>query len=176
MSEIDAQIDGLTSSVVHRPSGRILSTRIVRVSKLTVRQKSEILSWRFDWANEVGHPTREVMALLAESSKRFQGLTTVRDDAGFVFVNLLESAPHNVGQNKIFSGVPGNLFAYACSRSFTLGFDGFVGFEAKSELIEHYRMSLGAEQVGSSSRMIIGNRSALTLVKQYFKEPDQWPL
>jgi hypothetical protein len=95
---------------------------------------------------------------------------------GFVLVHLLENAPHNVGQNKIFRGVPGNLFAFACARSFALKFDGYVAFEAKTDLIEHYRVSLRAEQIGSSSRMIIATKNALHLVEQYFKEADRWPL
>ncbi len=88
------------------------------------------------------------MALLAGSSRTVQGLTSLEPADGFVLVHLLESAPHNVGQNKLFRGVAGNLFAFACARSFAMKFDGYVAFEAKTELIEHYRISLGAEQIG----------------------------
>jgi hypothetical protein len=94
---------------------------------------------------------------------------------GFILVHLLESAPHNVGQNKLFRGVPGNLFAFACARSFAMNFDGYFALEAKSELIEHDKISLGAEQVGASNRMIIPSDGALRLVEQYHKESDRWP-
>lgn len=48
-----------------------------------------------------------------------------------VFMNLLESAPFNIGKNKIYEGVAGNLVAYACKISFQRGFDGNVAFTAK---------------------------------------------
>jgi hypothetical protein len=59
-------------------------------------------------------------------------------------IHLLESAPHNVGQNKVYRGVAANLFAFACARSFALKFEGYVAFEAKSALIEHYKASPGS--------------------------------
>lgn len=116
------------------------------------------------------------MALLAEGSSAVQGLVSLEPAEGFVLVHLLEGAPHNVGREKLLRGVAGNLFAFACARSFALKFDGYVAFEAKTDLIEHYRISLGAEQVGSSSRMIIATENALRLVEQYFEETDRWPL
>jgi hypothetical protein len=44
-----------------------------------------------------------------------------------------------------------------------------ISFVAKSKLIEHYQLTLGAKQFGSSNRMFIDTRAALALVKQYFK-------
>jgi len=54
-------------------------------------------------------------------------------------MNLLESAPFNIGENKLYEGVAGNLVAYACKVSFQHGFDGYVAFTAKTNLIEHYK-------------------------------------
>ena len=176
MSEIDEEIDVLTSSVVHRPTGQVFATTIVYFGQLNSRQRAELTHWRFDWLAETNRSRREVMALLAEHSSTVQGFMSLEPAEGFVLVHLLESAPHNVGQNKLFRGVPGNLFAFACARAFALKFDGYVAFEAKTELIEHYRISLGAEQVGSSSRMIIVTENARRLVEPYFEETDQWPL
>ena len=176
MSEIDEPIDGLTSSIVHQSSGQVFPTTIAAYGDLAPNQRAALVRWRFDWSVEVARTGRDVVALLAGASDIVQGLMSMETAKGFILVHLLESAPHNVGQNKLYRGIPGNLFAYASSRSFALGFDGFVAFEAKTELIEHYKLSLGAEQVGSSSRMIIAMPSALELVKQYFQEADRWPL
>ena len=176
MPEIDEEIDGLASSVVRQSTGQVFSTRIIAFDELSQQQRAELAEWRFDWRLEINRGERDVIALLVEGSDTIQGLMSVEPAEGFVFVHLLESAPHNVGQNKLYRGVPGNLFAYACARSFALLFDGFVGFEAKTELIEHYKVSLEAEQIGSSSRMIIATGAALRLVKQYFQETDRWPL
>ena len=83
-------------------------------------------------------------------------------------MHLLESAPFNMGKKKMYAGVAGNLVAYACKRSFQLGFDGFVSFVAKSALIEHYKESLGAILLGNRT-MVIPSDSALSLIKAYFK-------
>jgi len=59
-------------------------------------------------------------------------------------MNLLESSPFNIGKDKLYEGVAGNLVAYACKVSFQKGFDGFVAFTAKTNLIKHYEENLGA--------------------------------
>jgi hypothetical protein len=90
-------------------------------------------------------------------------------------LRLLENAPHNFGRNKLFRGVAPNLVAYACTQSAELGFDGFVCFDAKTELIEHFKVTLGARQAGSSHRMILEAVAARDLVNRYYsKESDQW--
>lgn len=61
---------------------------------------------------------------------------------------LLESAPFNMGKNKLYEGVAGNLVAFACKLSFQRGAEGFVSFEAKTKLIDHYTNTLGAQQYG----------------------------
>lgn len=176
MAEIDAEVDEFAQSVVHQPSGQVFHTTIVPFGTLNEEQRRDLARWRFDWFSEAGRQNRDVFALWVQGSIAIQGLISLEADEGFVFVHLLESAPHNVGENKLYRGVPGNLFAFVCARSFEVGFDGFVGFEAKTELIEHYKLSLGAERIGSSNRMIITVAAALKLVETYFKEIDQWPL
>lgn len=83
-------------------------------------------------------------------------------------MNLLENAPFNIGQNKLYEGVAGNLVAYACKLSFQYGFEGFVAFTAKTKLVKHYEESLGAYHFGGR-RMIIPTESAKLLVEKYFK-------
>jgi hypothetical protein len=83
-------------------------------------------------------------------------------------MNLLESAPFNVGKAKIYEGVAGNLVAYACKISFQKGFDGYVAFTAKSKLIEHYEKALGVYHF-KNQRMIIETNAARILVEKYFK-------
>lgn len=85
-----------------------------------------------------------------------------------IFMNLLESAPFNIGKEKLYEGVAGNLVAYACKVSFQKGYDGFVAFTAKSNLIKHYEESLGAYHF-RNQRMIIDTNSAKFLVTKYFK-------
>lgn len=83
-------------------------------------------------------------------------------------MNLLENAPFNVGRNKVYEGVAGNLVAFACKLSFQYGFEGFVTFTAKTKLIDHYKSALGANHIGGH-RMIIETHIAKFLVQKYFK-------
>jgi len=173
VTEIDVEIDALTESVVDQRSARVLSTRIFAFHEL--KQHSPTAHWRFDWGNEASATGRDVFGLVVDDGDVIEGLISFERAEDHVFVHLVEIAPHNVGENTVFRGVPGNLFAYVCLRSFEYGFSGFVAFDAKTELILHYQHSLGARQIGSSSRMIIDAERARQLITQYFKEFDEWP-
>lgn len=82
-------------------------------------------------------------------------------------MHLIESAPFNIGTNKVYLGVPANLLAFACKLSFQRGHDGYVSFIAKTKLISHYQESLGAIHIGNQV-MIINTESALKLMNKYF--------
>jgi hypothetical protein len=90
-------------------------------------------------------------------------------DQKYIEMHLIETAPHNYGKNKKYLGVAGNLVAFACKTSFEMGFDGFVAFTAKTDLIEHYKNSLGAESIYTPERMAIFTNSARNLVNSYYK-------
>ena len=70
------------------------------------------------------------------------GLISLNDKKDHVHVELIESSPFNIGENKIYRGVPGNLFAYACMKSFEKGYKGVIAFYAKNNLINHYKKTL----------------------------------
>jgi hypothetical protein len=82
-------------------------------------------------------------------------------------MHLVESAPFNKGKAKVYSGVPGNLIAFACKLSFQRGHEGNIAFLAKTQLIDHYIISLNAIHIGKQ-RMIIETQSALKLINKYF--------
>ena len=73
-----------------------------------------------------------------------------------------------MGKKKLYEGVPGNLFAFACKESWDKGYQGIVAFQSKTKLIEHYENTLGAIHVGGH-KMIIFPEAALKLIKKYFK-------
>jgi len=66
---------------------------------------------------------------------------------------LIESAPFNLGRDKLYLGVPGNLVAFACKLSFQRGGEGYVSFLAKSGLIAHYEKTLGAMRTAGQLRV-----------------------
>lgn len=60
----------------------------------------------------------------------------------------------------------GHLFAIACLQSKKEGYGGFVVFDAKTKLIEHYQKVLNAKLI-NAQRMYIDERAAEQLLTQY---------
>jgi hypothetical protein len=83
-------------------------------------------------------------------------------------VDLIENADFNIGRNKVYNGVAGNLFAFACKESWDKGDFGYVSFNSKTNLVSHYEKLLGAKRVGKSNQMIIEKQEALVLIKHYY--------
>ena len=75
--------------------------------------------------------------------------------------------PKNILKSKEYLGVGGHLFAEIARISFEKGYDGYVSFLAKTNLIEHYKKTLGAKQL-SYIEMYIDDEAAMKLVKKYY--------
>ncbi len=162
-------IDRLTNSILNTVSGDSFQTEVIRLNKSDLKYIAKNKGWNFNWRFEFDDIKREVYKLtIVNNSNIIQGLLSVTIEQDHVFINLLESAPFNIGKNKIYEGVAGNLVAYACKISFQKGFEGYVAFTAKSKLIEHYEKTLGAYHF-KNQRMIIESQSARILVEKYFK-------
>lgn len=168
--EQDFLIDRLTNSILNVVSGDSFQTEVSRLTKANLKYINKDNGWNFDWGVEFNDIKKEVYKLtIVNNPNIIQGLLSLTIEEDHIFVNLLESSPFNIGNNKIYEGVPGNLVAYACKISFQKGFEGYVAFTAKSKLIEHYEKTLGAFHL-KNRRMIIETFAAKNLVKKYFKE------
>jgi hypothetical protein len=167
--KLDFQIDKLTDSILNTISGDSFQTQISLLTKSNLKIITKSRGWLFNWRHEFNQPDREVYKLtIIDNTDIVQGLIsfTVRTDHVYMF--LLESAPFNLGKNKLYEGVPGNLVAYACKVSFQRGGDGFVSFESKTKLIDHYIKTLGATHFGGHL-MVLDTIASKKLVDKYFK-------
>lgn len=162
---IDIEVDRLTNSIEEVSKRRCFDTLVARANLEDLKALRD--KWLFDWVLE--QRDWEIYKLIAVGvGGEIQGLISLRNHEDHVFVKLVESHPQNVGRNKRYEGVPGNLFAFAAMMSLDLGYDGYVAFVAKSELIGHYAETLGAKQLGRSPRMCIDRDAAARLINQYF--------
>ncbi len=161
---INILIDELTNSIRHRETSTIFETQVVNT---TLQELQFLKNWQFDWVTERQKKNVYKLTTLSEP-ELIQGLVSLDQLKGFVFINIIENAPFNIGKNGVYEGVGGNLFAYACKISFELGFEGFVAFDSKTELVKHYEKMLSAKRI-SQKRMIIDTQAAIQLVSQYFK-------
>ena len=69
----------------------------------------------------------------------------------YKLTNSVENAPFDKGKAKMYAGIAGNL-----------------SFLSKSQLIDHYRKTLGAIHFGGRV-MIIETKAAINLIDRYFK-------
>ena len=169
-NELDFVIDGLTNSILNVFTGDSFETEIVKMSSSDLQNIKFSKKWNFDWENEFIDNSKQVYKLtIVNNPNIIQGLISLSIESDHVFINLLENADFNIGKRKIYSGVAGNLVAFACKTAFNCGFDGHVVFTAKSKLIKHYELSLGAFHI-FNQRMIIDTKAAYILVKKYFKD------
>ncbi len=167
--EQDFIIDRLTNSILNTISGDSFPTEISILTTNDLKNTTKKKGWNFNWRSEFKNESTEQYKLtIVNNPSIIQGLLSITIENDHVFMNLLESAPFNIGQNKLYEGVAGNLVAYACKISFQKGFDGFVAFTAKTQLIEHYEKTLGAFHF-KNQRMIIDSIAAKRLVEKYFK-------
>ena len=167
--EQDFIIDRLTDSILNTISGDSFSTEVSILTKSDLKNITKKNGWNFNWRTEFKNERSEQYKLtIVNNPNVIQGLLSITIENDHIFMDLLESAPFNIGQNKLYEGVAGNLVAYACKVSFQKGFDGFVAFTAKTQLIKHYEKTLGAFLL-KNQRMIIDTRASKRLVEKYFK-------
>ncbi len=167
-SGLDVKIDKFTPCLENAETGEIVETTYALANESELRK---LKGWNFDWlANDLKNT--EIYKLQIKGDSEIQGLVSLtrfdRDNA--IYVNIAESAPHNLGHNKKYNGVGGHLFAIAAQTSKDLGYGGFVFMDAKNvELVNHYRDTLGAQFLGIPHpyRMFIDEDAAERLLKIY---------
>ncbi len=166
---LDFELDKLTNSIQNAISGDSFPTDLSRLTKADLKQVTKKNGWAFNWKTELNDNTREVYKLtISNNPNIIQGILSLTIEPDHVYMDLLESAPFNRGNNKLYEGVAGNLVAYACKVSFQNGFDGYLSFTAKTKLIDHYAKTLGAYHFGGHL-MIINTIAANKLIDRYFK-------
>ena len=165
---LDFIIDKLTNSIENVQSGDGFPTDISLLTMEELKNITKKNGWRFNWASEIKVPERDIYKLtITNNPNIIQGIISIEVKADHVYMHLIESAPFNIGRQKTYFGVPGNLVAFACKLSFQRGGEGYVSFTAKTKLIDHYIESLGAVHFGGHL-MVITTPSALKLVNKHF--------
>ena len=165
--QLDFEIDKLTHSIENAISGQAFDTSALKISDLKLIKKTE---WVFNWHVEIKDKSKAVYGLTTISNPDIiQGIISMTDKSDHIFMDLIESAKFNKGKKKLYKGVAGNLVAFICKTSFEKGYDGVVSFIAKTQLIDHYALTLGAK-IFSGNRMFIDTREAYVLTTKYFKD------
>jgi len=163
----DIEIDKLTRSIENAISGDSFKTEVHPLNALDIRNLRQT-DWLFDWKAEAKQKGKQVFKLsIVDNTDIIQGLISLQDRGDHIFMPLIESNKFNRGAKKLYLGVPGNLIAFSCKLSFEKGYGGYVSFESKTQLIEHYQKTLGAH-ILFNNIMAIDTTAARRLVDQYF--------
>ena len=166
--EVEIEIDALTESVVEVSTGKTFKTEVTEVTKEFLNSFHKKNGWKFNWKIEARLNNRNILKLTLHSKKSILlGLICIETKEDHIHIHLVENSPENVGRAKVYQGIGGNLFAFACKKSYEKGFDGVVSFHAKTQLIEHYSVTLGA-LLFSNNKMVIPEKNAYLLVCKYF--------
>lgn len=166
--EMNLVIDKFTPCLEDTETGELVPTSY---EKATKKELSDLKGWSFNWLDK-DLKNSEIYKLHIVGDNTIQGLVAVTDYSRdmAVYVNIAESAPHNLGKGKKYSGVGGHLFAIAAKVSYDKGYGGFLFMDAKNtELVEHYRNTLGAVLIGRPHpyRMFVDEENAIKLLNTY---------
>ena len=170
---MNIQIDKFTPCLEDAGSGRIVPTAYSMADR---SELAALKGWNFNWSDKSLNDS-SIYKLTVKDSGEIQGLVALTDfyRSSAIYVNLAESAPHNIGKQKKYNGVGGHLFAIAVQKSVERGYGGYVFMDAKNiELAEHYRRTLGATILGKPHpyRMYINEENALKLLDIYTLEGE----
>lgn len=166
--QIDIIIDRFTDCLVERETGAILETNFIRIEEPI--KKKRYAGWKFDW-RQTQKDGYYVYELSIKGSSVVEGRISLKIDGGVADIDIVETAPHNYGHRGKYEGVGGHLFAIACQISKEAGCDGFVAFNAKSNLVEYYIKTLNAK-VSAGRRMYLDADAAKILLDKYMKKQE----
>ena len=139
--------------------------------------KNEFKKWLFDWS-KTEKKGYKILALYVEGDNRIQGAISIRENPQnmSIEIDIVESAPFNSSYNKKvkdkeYNGVGICLFVEVCKRSFKNGYDGYVEFTAKSNLVKYYMDNMRAIPI-DAQRMYMNTSGAKWLIEKYYGGVD----
>lgn len=107
--QLDFIVDKLTNSIQNTISGDSFPTEVSRLTKSDLKFVTKKIGWNFNWKKEFDNNSREVYKLtITNNPTIIQGLLSFTVKKDHIYMDLLESAPFNLGHNKLYEGVPGN--------------------------------------------------------------------
>jgi hypothetical protein len=100
---LDFIIDGLTNSIQNTISGDNFQTEISRLTITDIKQIAKKSGWQFNWKTELADNSKEVYKLtIVNNPGIIQGLLSLTIRPDHILMDLVESAPFNIGKNKLY--------------------------------------------------------------------------
>jgi hypothetical protein len=151
----------------------IVNNKLIEAIILPAALKDMPTNWNFEWKELFRAGGMFFKLVLKKTPGISEGIIMLSiADSQMVYINNIESAPHNIGDGKKYDNVAGCLLAYACKLSFEYGrkgYHGFVSFDSKTKLIQLYRDKYGALHIGGQ-KMYFSPQAGKSLINKYLKE------
>ena len=148
-------------------NNKLLEAEIVSLEKNDIPLKKD--GWSFNWRQLSKHKNSQSYVLkLTNSLKSVEGALLLKIEEEMLIMDVLEVAPHNIGNEKRYDYIAGSLIAYACKESFKIegSYKGFLTFVSKTNLIDWYVEKYGAE-LALGQRMFIDWKNGKRLIEKY---------
>ena len=142
---------------------QLLSVNIV----LSTAKQLKKDGWKFDWDKSFGAISQKIAYL---ENDKVQGLVEFEEVPSSLYniIYRIELAPEIIGKHKKIDTIAGTLFVYVAKDWLDAGFEGFVVFDSKTILIDHYVKKYGA-QVLFGNRLYFDTNASKALIKKYLK-------
>lgn len=151
-------------------NGRLVNAEIVAAERKEAPLKKG--GWNFNWRQLIQEKNSRTFFLKTiEPPPRVEGALHLKIENDMLIMDVLEIAPHNIGQkSKKYDYVAGCLIAFASRESFKLegNYKGFLTFVSKTNLIKWYSKKYGAI-AALGQRMYIDDHVGLKLIKEYLE-------
>jgi len=142
---------------------QLLSVNIVLSTAIQLKKDG----WNFDWDKSFGAISQKIAYI---ENEKIQGLVEFEEVPSSLYniIYRIELSPENIGKNRRIDNIAGTLFAYVAKDSLDAGFEGFVVFDSKTILIEHYVEKYGA-QILFGNRLYFDTNASKALINKYLK-------
>ena len=100
---LDVIIDKLTRSIENAVTGDNFPTEIISIQTKDLKVSTKKNGWVFDWKTEFHKTERDLYKLtIVNNPHIMQGLISLEVKEDHVFIHLIENAPFNRGENKMY--------------------------------------------------------------------------
>ena len=161
--------------LVEVSSGKLVDALIVRCTTSDLPMKKG--GWQFTWrrlGKTEGAEFYKIVTVSAPETIEGVLMVTLLND-GMLYMNNIEVAPHNYGEDGRYDRVAGCLIAFGCYKSFEVGrghYIGYLTFESKTQLIELYQNKYRAT-LAMGQKMFIDPDAGRVLMKAYLNQSVQ---
>lgn len=101
--ELDFVIDKLTNSIQNVVTGDSFRTVVTRLTKSDLKKITKKNGWNFNWKTELENDKLEIYKLsIEENTDVIQGLVSFSIENDHIYMHLLENAPFNIGEKKVY--------------------------------------------------------------------------